>query len=122
MNARCLVLGMIFTASAMTGTKEAVSIRVTPAFSFAPANLVIKTSVEPNVDNRSIEVVADSGSFYRSSTMPLEGDRSARTTLFEFRSVPPGEYQVSATVFGADGRPRGMTRAKADVMESGAPR
>lgn len=122
MKTRCLVLGMIVAASAITGAKEPLSIRVTPAFSFAPAHLVIRTSVEPNAENRSMEVVADSGGFYRSSTIPLEGDRSPRTTLFEFRSLPPGEYDITATVTGSDGRPRAVTRAHVNVMESGAPR
>jgi hypothetical protein len=122
MNARCLALALIFGASAMTAAKAPISMRVSPAYAFAPANLVIQTSVEPNAENRSIEVVADSGSFYRSSMIPLEGDRSARTTLFQFRSVPPGEYAVSATVFGTDGRARGISRAHVNVLESGAPR
>jgi hypothetical protein len=122
MNARWLVLGMVFTASAIAGAKEPLSIRVTPAFAFAPATLVIRTSVEPHAENRSMEVVADSGSFYRSSAVQLEGDQSPRTTTFQFRSLPPGEYQVTVSVMGADGRPRAITRASVNVMESGAPR
>jgi hypothetical protein len=69
-----------------------------------------------------MEVVADSGGFYRSSAVQLEGDQSPRTTTFQFRGLPPGEYRVTATVMGADGRPRAITRASVNVMESGAPR
>jgi hypothetical protein len=69
MNARCLVLAMVLTATAVARAKEPLSIRVSPAFSFAPANLVIRTSVEPDPENRSMEVIADSAEFYRSSTI-----------------------------------------------------
>jgi hypothetical protein len=77
MKARCLVVAMVLTATAVTGAKE-LSIRVSPAFSFAPANLVIRTSVEPDAENRSMEVIADSAEFYRSSTIALEGDARPR--------------------------------------------
>ena len=45
--ARCLVLGITFIATAVVGAKQPVTIRVSPAFSYAPANLVIQTSIEP---------------------------------------------------------------------------
>jgi hypothetical protein len=50
MNARCLVVGMMLTATAVAGAKEPLSIRVSPAVSFAPANLVIRMSVERHAD------------------------------------------------------------------------
>ena len=50
----------------------------------------------------------------------LEGDRAAKTTQFEFRSLPPGEYDVRVVVTGADGRQRAISRAHAKVVESGA--
>lgn len=122
MNARYLVLGMTFVATAVAGAKQPLSIRVAPAFSYAPANLVIQTSVEPDTDNRAIEVVADSPEFYRSSTIALEGHRAPRTSRFEFRSLPPGEYEITATVVGADGRRRAVAHEQVKVLESGAAR
>jgi hypothetical protein len=122
MTARCLALGMTFIAAVVTGAKEPVSIRVSPAFSYAPANLVIQASVEPDGDNRAMEVIADSGGFYRSSTIALEGDRAPRTSRFEFRSLPPGEYEITATVIGADGRQRAIAHRQVNVLESGAAR
>ena len=122
MTRRCLILGMIFIATAVAGARESLSIRVSPAFSYAPANLVIQTTMEPDTDNRSMEVVADSGEFYRASTIALEGDRAPKTTRFEFRSLPPGEYEISATVVGADGRRRAIAHRQVNVLESGAAR
>jgi len=122
MTRRCLILGMIFIATAVAGARESLSIRVSPAFSYAPANLVIQTTMEPDTDNRSMEVVADSGEFYRASTIALEGDRAPKTTRFEFRSLPPGEYEVTVAVVGVDGRRRAIAHRQVNVLESGAAR
>jgi hypothetical protein len=122
MRTRSLMLGMMFIATAVAGAKEPLSIRVSPAVSFAPANLVIQTSIEPDIDNRSMEVVAESADFYRSSTITLEGDRAPKTTRFEFRSLPPGEYEVMAAVVGVDGRRRAIAHRHVDVFESGRAR
>ena len=113
---------MVLTATAVTGAKEPLSIRVSPAFSFAPANLVIRTSVEPDAENRSMEVIADSAEFYRSSTIGIEGDRAPKTMMIEFRSLPPGDYEVSAMLIGVDGRRRAIAQAQVNVVESGLAR
>ena len=122
MGLRVLVLGLAIATTAGVGANESIAIRVSPAMSFAPANLVIRTSVEPDADNRVMEIVADSEEFYRSSTVQLEGDRAPKTTAFEFRSLPPGEYRVTAVLFGADGQRRGTAQAHVKVVESGISR
>jgi streptogramin lyase len=118
MKARYFVLGMTLAATAAAAGNQPLAIKVSPAMSFAPANLVIRTSVEPDAGNRSLEVIADSGAFYRASGVTLEGDRAPKTTQFEFRSLPPGEYEVTVVVTGADGRQRAVSRGHAKVMES----
>ena len=122
MTARCLVVAMVLAATSVAGGKEPLSIRVSPAFSFAPANIVIRTSVEPDAQNRSMEVIADSAEFYRSSTIPLEGDGAPKTMVVEFRSVPPGDYEVTAVLIAADGQRRAIAQAHINVLESGAGR
>ena len=59
---RCtLVGGLLIAASTVSGTaKESVSIRVSPTVAVAPAELIIRTSVEPDERNRAVEIVADS--------------------------------------------------------------
>jgi hypothetical protein len=111
---------MTIAASAAVGANQPLAIKVSPAISFAPANLIIRTSVDPHEDNRSLEVVAESGDFYRSSTVTLDGEHAPKTTQFEFRSLPPGEYEVSVVITGADGRRRAVSRAQARVVESGS--
>jgi hypothetical protein len=122
MKTRCLVIAMVLTATAVTGAKEPLSIRVSPAFSFAPANLVIRTSVEPDAENRSMEVIADSAAFYRSSRMTLEGDRAPKTMMVEFRSLPPGDYEVTAMLIGGDGHRRATAHAQVNVLKPGGAR
>ena len=121
-NARFLVLGLMLTATAAVGANPSLGIKVSPAVSFAPANLIIRTSVDPDADNRALEVVAQSADFYRSSTVTLDGDRAAKTTQFEFRSLPPGEYEISVVVTDVGGRQRAISRTQARVVESGAAR
>src|SRR5262249_47675670 len=122
MHLRVLVMGLAVATTTGVGANESIAIRVSPAMSFAPANLVIRTSVEPDADNRVMEIIADSEEFYRSSTVQLEGARAPKTTVFEFRSLPPGEYRVTAVLFGADGHRRGTARAQVRVVESGVSR
>jgi hypothetical protein len=83
---------------------ERVSIRVSPAVAFAPANLFVRATVDVNPDNRSLEIIAESADFYRSSEITLDGDHAPRVTLMQFKSLPGGSYQVRAVLRGAAGR------------------
>jgi hypothetical protein len=120
MSVRTWVIGLTVMTTTVVSATEPLSMRVSPAVAFAPADLFIRASIEPDADNRAMEVIADSGSFYRSSAIQLEGDRAAKTNTFEFRSLPPGEYEVTAVVIGADGRRRAAARAHVNVIESGS--
>lgn len=102
--------------AAPTGAIERLAVRVTPAVAFAPANLIVRATVESNDENRSIEIVAESDDFYRSSEVPLDGDRAPRTTLFEFRSLPTGSYQVRAILKGVSGKELAFTKAQVNVV------
>ena len=124
--AKMLLMAMMMTMVVRPGpfvaAKEALSIRVSPATAFAPANLVVRTSIDPDAANRAVEIVADSGEFYRSSLVPLDGERAPKTSTLEFRGCPPGQYEVIAGLIGVDGRARAIARAHVNVVESGASR
>jgi len=122
MNCKAWTIGLMMAATTADAANGSLSMRVSPATSFAPANLVIQTRVEPDADNRAIEVIADGEGFLRSSMIQLEGDRAPKTTVFEFRSVPPGEYQVTASLIAADGKRRAMARTQVNVIGSTASR
>ncbi len=111
----CAVL-MIAIHPATAG--ERLILKVSPNIAFAPANLIVRTTVEANPDNRAIEIVAESTDFYRSSEVQLDGDRAPRSARFEFRSLPPGTYTVRATLKGAGDAPLALARQQVDVVEA----
>ena len=113
----CCAMGLLLTASA--GADGRLSMRVSPAVSFAPATLIVKTLIEADAENRAVSIVAESESFYRSSEMQLDGDRAPRSTTFEFRSVPGGVYQVIATLVGARGETLRTVRQEVNVISTG---
>jgi hypothetical protein len=82
---------------------DAVSVSVSPAVAQAPARITVRVSVEPDADNRAVEVITESEDFFRSSYRQLEGERSARTSVFEYRGLPAGDYEVRVVLIGADG-------------------
>ena len=110
---------MLITTLPM-GAGERITVKVSPAVAFAPANLVVRTMIEADQDNRAVEIIAESADFYRSSQIQLEGDKAPRTTSFEFRSLPPGTYDVRALLIGADGEQRAFARQTINVIASGA--
>ena len=117
MNLRPWIFGLSLAATMLVSAKEVVSIRVTPSRSFAPATVIIRATIEPDTNNRAMEVVADSDGFYRSSVMQLEGERGPKTTTLEFRGLPPGEYNVTASVIDAHGERKAVARAHVEVIE-----
>jgi hypothetical protein len=104
------------------GENNPVTMRVSPAIAFAPANLIVRATVQAHESNRAIEIVAESDSFYRSSEIQLEGDHAPRTSMFEFRNLPPGSYEVRATLRGTRGEERSIIRQQVDVIASGSGR
>jgi hypothetical protein len=120
MKVRACLLGILMTSTTLPiGAGERITMKVSPAVAFAPANLVVRTTIEADADNRAVEIVAESPDFYRSSEIQLEGDRAARTTTFEFRSLPPGTYEVRAKLVGVDGQQRAAVRQQVNVIASG---
>lgn len=115
------LLGMlVFTATLPLGAGEKMTLKVSPAVAFAPANLIVRATILADADNRAIEIIAECDDFYRSSMVQLEGERAARVNQFEFRSLPPGTYEVRANLLGAGGAQRATIRQQITVMGSAA--
>ena len=104
------------TTTSMHGA-EPVSIRVTPGISLAPTDVTINAFVEPNAANRTIEVVVDSGEYFRRSAAGLDGERAARANQFRFPQLPAGVYQIRVAVKGASGQERGAAVAEISVID-----
>jgi len=111
---------LILTATLPLGAGERITMRVSPAVAFAPANLIVRAMIEADDQNRAIQIIAESDDFYRSSEVQLEGDKAPRTSMLEFRNLPPGTYEVRALLLGADGRQRAYARQQVNVIASGA--
>jgi hypothetical protein len=121
MKLRATLFGILMLVTTLPmGAGERISVKVSPAVAFAPANLVVRAMIEADQENRAVEIIAESPDFYRSSQIQLEGDRAPRTSTFEFRSLPPGTYEVRALLLGADGEQRAFARQQVNVIASGA--
>src|SRR5258705_7616290 len=113
-----LICGVFALVALPVDAGEQLKIEVSPAQSFAPALLRVRVRIEPSADNRSLEVIADSGEFYRSSEIQLEGDRSEATIDLELRSVPQGDYRVVAILKDGSGHERSMVSQVVKVIGS----
>ena len=116
-----LLAGLILIASPLNGT-EPLTLSVSPRQSFAPANLFVRLGIEPNAANRSVEVVAESDQFYRSSLVSLEGDRGPKVIQLQFRNLPGGTYEVHGRVTDDRGREVASARHQVNVIDSGVER
>jgi len=113
---------LLVTSTLPVGAGEKMTLKVSPAVSFAPANLIVRAQIEQDSRNRAVEIVAESTEFYRSSEIQLDGENAPRTNTFEFRSLPPGNYEVKATLLGPGGSARASVRQQINVIASGAAR
>jgi hypothetical protein len=96
-----------------------MELHVTPTVSFAPADVVVNAVIEADAANRAIRVTAESADFYRSSEMQLQGDEAPRTTEFDFHGLPTGQYVVTATLLGANGKVRASLHQTVNVTSGG---
>jgi hypothetical protein len=120
MTLRATLFGILMLITTVPiGAGERIAVKVSPAVAFAPANLVVRAVIEADQDNRAVEIVAESADFYRSSQIQLEGDKAPRISTFEFRSLPPGSYEVRALLLGAGGAQRAFARQQINVIASG---
>jgi hypothetical protein len=108
---------LLLTLPCVAGDK--LTMHISPAMSFEPAVLSIRLSIEPDADNRALEVVAQSDAYFRSSMVELDGERAPRTSVFEYRSLPAGSYEVRGVLIGSDGEARATVRREVTVVAAG---
>ena len=106
-----LMKRMIFCVAMLFGAvtldaDQSVRVRVSPASAMAPADVLVYVTIERSAENRVLRVSAESEDFLRSSEVSLEGEGSARVSIFRFRDLPAGEYDVTADVIGPSGQRR----------------
>jgi hypothetical protein len=74
-----------------------------------------------HADNRTLRVEADSGSFYRSSEVQLDGDKAPILTEFRLNSLPSGAYTVRATLIDSMGVETVVRRSAIVLSRFGEP-
>lgn len=115
---RLLVAGVTAAAILTFGhslgsASETLQLQVSPTFSTAPARVVVRALVEHSADNRTLELVADSGDFYRRSVVDLDGANAPKVNELQLVDIPGGDYEVTATLYDSHG---GRTVARRSIM------
>lgn len=83
-----------------------LSIKVSPqmVISFTPVTVTIRARIQPQHEMRSIGASIVGGDFGRSSAISLDGENAAPLQVFEWRSIPPGEYTVTVELYDSANR------------------
>lgn len=116
MRFRILALTLMTLAVRPVGAGERLAVKVSPRMAFAPADLNVLTSIEHNDDNRTVEIIAESEQFYRSSEFPLEGGLAPKSTYVRFRNLPVGDYTIRAIVRGSTGRELAISETIVSIL------
>ena len=114
------IIGML-TASGTTVATEKLTLRVTPNVSSAPSTVIVKATVAKNADNRWLHIEADSGEFFRSSEIQLDGERAPVVTEFRLPNLPGGEYIVKAVLRDSMGEETIVRRTAIVLSKFGEP-
>ncbi len=93
-----LTLIGLMMASGATSADAKLSLRVTPNVSSAPSTVIVKATVAKNSENRWLHIEAESGMFYRSSAIQLDGDNAPLVSEIHLKNLPGGEYTVTAVL------------------------
>src|SRR5262245_11970809 len=99
-SALSLIIATVFlcTAPGSAAADGRLRIEVSPRISQAPAEVRIRAIVSPSAENRGLRIVADSGDFFRSSYLTLDGADAAPITETSFKNLPGGEYEVTVAL------------------------
>jgi len=93
-----VTVATLLAATGSTNASEKLVLRVTPNVSSAPSTVVVRATVTKNADNRWLHIEADSGAFFRSSDIQLDGDHAPLVTEIRLNNLPGGEYTVAAVL------------------------
>jgi len=118
MSVQLWVCGLMLTAAAGADVGQRLTLTVSPAQSFAPTTLTVRVHVKPDAENRALQVVAESGDYYRSSQIQLDGNEAPQTIVVELRSVPGGDYEVRGALIDGSGHSRSLARTHVIVIGS----
>ena len=111
----------LFAVNHEVNATEKLTLRVTPNVSSAPSNVIVKATIARDAANRWLHIEADSGTFYRSSAVQLDGDKAPAITEFKLSNLPSGEYAVSAVLRNSHGEETTVRRTVIVLSRFGEP-
>jgi hypothetical protein len=118
MSVHLWVCWLMLAAAARADVGERLTMALSPVQSFGPTTLTVRVHVKPDAENRALEVVAESGDYYRSSRIQLDGNDAPQTIVVELRSLPGGDYEVRGALVDGSGRVRALVRKQVTVIGS----
>ena len=92
-----LVAG-ILAASGPLSADDPLALSVRPAVARYPGHAELKVLVARNEMNRALQWEIEGETFYRSSSIQLNGASAPRSHTFRVRGLPAGDFEVRATV------------------------
>ena len=90
--------------------------QVSPRFGPAPSPVRVQAIVAPATENRGLLIVIESDDYFRSSTLPLEGDAASRVHVADFRSVPAGVHHITVALLDQQGDRRAVVRDAIELI------
>ena len=111
----------VVAVAGATGASEKLSLRVTPNVSSAPSTVIVQAIIAKDADNRWLRIEADSGTFYRSSQIQLDGESAPLVTEVMLKSLPSGEYTVAAVLRNSMGEETVVRRTAIVLARFGEP-
>lgn len=109
---------LLATAGAVPGdAREVVEILIHGRYFTEPATVRFTVAVEPDAQNRTLRIEADSPDLFRASDVALNGASEKRLHTITFKNLSAGYYTLRAQVFSAR-EVRGM--ATHEVVITGA--
>ena len=91
------------TASAPGKPMDDLALLVTRRLVTAPGYLRSVIRVAPSDDNRLLRVTIDSEDFFRGSEIQLDGAAAPMSHFIDWKQMPPGTYDLTATLIGPAG-------------------
>lgn len=82
----------------------------------APGDVEFSIRISPTIKTHELRVFAESESYYRSTTIGLDGLDSEPFHHFTWRSFPVGEYQVVGMLVDSDGSEEIIVRSALKVI------
>ena len=116
MRVQACACGFLLATACAVSDGARLTIAVSTSQGFAPATAMIRVHVTPDANNRGLEVSVDSGEYYRSSWIQLDGTEAPQTIAVEVRSLPGGNYQIRGALFDSTGRAWAFAQTQVKVL------